>query len=225
MDTIELVDVTRVYALGATQVEALRGITLRLASGTATAVVGPSGSGKSTLLHVCGALDRVTSGSVRVLDTDLTRADDRTLTRFRRHHLGFIFQFFHLLPTLTAVENVMVPARLARMGRHEARARAGELLAGVGLAHRLAHRPTELSGGECQRVAIARSLVLDPEIILADEPTGNLDHTTGAAILRLLLALAHERHRTVFIVTHDREVAEQCDRIVSLRDGKLADGG
>ncbi|MBI3180461.1 MAG: ABC transporter ATP-binding protein, partial [Deltaproteobacteria bacterium] len=168
VDSIELADVTRVYAVGAAKVEALRGVTLRLAAGTATAVVGPSGSGKSTLLHICGALDRATSGTVRVLGTELTRADDRTLTRFRRHHLGFIFQFFHLLPTLTAVENVMVPARLARVGRKEARQRAGELLAGVGLAHRLRHRPTELSGGDCQRVAIARSLVLDPEIILAD---------------------------------------------------------
>ena len=223
MGSIDLANVARVYETGASAVQALRGVSLSLQAGTATAVVGPSGSGKSTLLHLCGALDQPTTGTVHVLGTDLTRADDKTLTRFRRQHLGVIFQFFHLLPTLSALENVMLPARLARVGRKEVNDRAVGLLGRVGLGERLTHRPQELSGGERQRVAIARALVLDPEIILADEPTGNLDHATGASVLQLLLELAHERSRTVLIVTHDPEVAAKCDRTVTLRDGALAE--
>jgi putative ABC transport system ATP-binding protein len=219
MAAIELEGVTRIYDGGAQEVRALRGVDLSLEAGSATAIVGPSGSGKSTLLHICGALDSPTSGTVSVLGTDLTRAEDRILTRFRRDHLGFIFQFFHLLPTLDAIENVMIPARLARVSAGEARARARRLLDRVGLAERLRHRPSELSGGERQRVAIARSLILEPQIVLADEPTGNLDHETGASVLGLLLELAHEQGRTVLIVTHDLEVAAKCDRIVMLRDG------
>jgi putative ABC transport system ATP-binding protein len=221
MAAIELEHVTRVYDGGVQEVRALRGIDLALDAGSATAIVGPSGSGKSTLLHICGALDTPTAGTVTVLGTDLTRAEDRTLTLFRRDHLGFIFQFFHLLPTLDALENVMIPARLARVSAPEARARAVRLLERVGLAERARHRPSELSGGERQRVAIARSLILDPEIVLADEPTGNLDHETGASVLGLLLELAHERGRTVLIVTHDQEVAAKCDRLVMLRDGQI----
>ena len=221
MASIALKDVTRVYDSGARRVEALRGVTLALNAGTVTAIVGPSGSGKSTLLHICGALDQPTQGSVTVLDTDLSHADDRTLTRFRREHLGFIFQFFHLLPTLSALENVMLPARLARRGRRLAEAQASALLERVGLSTRVEHRPSELSGGERQRVAIARALVLDPAIILADEPTGNLDHDTGQQVLQLLFDLAHERQRTVFIVTHDQEVARACDQTIALRDGRV----
>jgi putative ABC transport system ATP-binding protein len=221
MAAIELERVTRVYDGGPSEVRALRGVDLVLRSGSATAIVGPSGSGKSTLLHICGALDSPTSGKVSVLDTDLTRADDRTLTLFRRDHLGFIFQFFHLLPTLSALENVMIPARLARVAAPESLGRAMRLLDRVGLSARTDHRPAELSGGERQRVAIARSLVLEPEIVLADEPTGNLDHETGSSVLSLLLELAHEQGRTVLIVTHDMEVARACDRIVTLRDGLI----
>jgi putative ABC transport system ATP-binding protein len=221
MPSIALDRVSRVYDSGARRVEALRGVTLTLEAGTATAIVGPSGSGKSTLLHICGALDQPTAGTVRVLGTDLTTADDRTLTRFRRDHLGFIFQFFHLLPTLSAVENVMLPARLARRPRKVAEIQARALLDRVGLAARAEHRPSQLSGGERQRVAIARALVLDPAIVLADEPTGNLDHGTGGQVLRLLLDLAHERQRTVFIVTHDPDVAGACDETVTLRDGRV----
>jgi putative ABC transport system ATP-binding protein len=225
MSAIELERVTRTYDGGAQEVRALRGIDLALDPGSATAIVGPSGSGKSTLLHICGALDTPTSGQVRVLGTELTQADDRTLTRFRRDHLGFIFQFFHLLPTLDALENVMIPARMARVGAAESRTRAQHLLDRVGLGARTRHRPSELSGGERQRVAIARSLILQPQIILADEPTGNLDHETGASVLGLLLELAHEQGRTVLIVTHDPEVAAACDRIVRLRDGIIEDPG
>ena len=225
MAAIELEKVTRIYEGGASEVRALRGIDLTLDAGSATAIVGPSGSGKSTLLHICGALDSPTAGIVRVLGVDLTRADDATLTRFRRDHLGFIFQFFHLLPTLSALENVMVPARLARVGASDSRSRAERLLHRVGLASRITHRPAELSGGERQRVAIARSLVLEPEIVLADEPTGNLDHETGSSVLELLLELAHEQGRTVLIVTHDLEVAAKCDRIVTLRDGRIEAAG
>ncbi|MBI5511955.1 MAG: ABC transporter ATP-binding protein [Deltaproteobacteria bacterium] len=220
--SIALTEVRRVYDAGARRVEALRGVTLTLRAGTATAIVGPSGSGKSTLLHICGALDRPTAGEVVVLGTNLTTASDATLTRFRRDHLGFIFQFFHLLPTLSALENVMLPARLARRGARAAETLATTLLARVGLADRVQHRPAQLSGGERQRVAIARALVLDPAIILADEPTGNLDRATGGQVLSLLFALAHERQRTVFIVTHDPEVARLCDRTVTLRDGQVA---
>jgi ABC-type lipoprotein export system ATPase subunit len=183
--------------------------------------MGPSGSGKSTLLHICGALDLPTAGRVTVLGEDLTRATDAVLTTFRRRHLGFIFQSFHLLPTLSALENVLVPARLARAPRRESQVHAAALLERVGLSGRLSHRPSQLSGGERQRVAIARALVLGPEVVLADEPTGNLDHEIGGAVLRLLLDLAHEERRTVLIVTHDPEVAQACDRTVRLRDGRL----
>jgi putative ABC transport system ATP-binding protein len=222
MSSIELSAVQRTYEAGALSVHALKGVDLELREGTATAIVGPSGSGKSTLLHICGALDRPSQGRVRVLGTDLTSADDRTLTLFRRQHLGFIFQFFHLLPTLSAFENTVLPARLARASRSEKDAKARALLERVGLGGRLQHRPAEMSGGERQRVALARALVLDPEIILADEPTGNLDQATGAAVLQLLLELAHEQKRTVLIVTHNPEVAAACDRTVTLRDGRIA---
>ncbi|MBI2566927.1 MAG: ABC transporter ATP-binding protein [Candidatus Schekmanbacteria bacterium] len=224
MAAIELQNVTRVYDRGASEVRALRGVELTLEAGSATAVVGPSGSGKSTLLHICGALDTPTSGTVRVLGTDLSRAGDEVLTRFRRDHLGFIFQFFHLLPTLSALENVMIPARMARVSSSECRSRAQGLLERVGLKARLGHPPAKLSGGERQRVAIARSLILEPQVVLADEPTGNLDHETGASVLTLLLDLAHQQGRTVMIVTHDMEVAAACDRIVTLRDGRIDTG-
>jgi putative ABC transport system ATP-binding protein len=222
MSSIELNEVVRTYETGAASVQALKGVDLELREGTATAIVGPSGSGKSTLLHICGALDRPSTGRVRVLGTDLTTADDRTLTLFRREHLGFIFQFFHLLPTLSAFENTVLPARLARASRADKDAKAKALLERVGLGGRLEHRPAEMSGGERQRVALARALVLDPEIILADEPTGNLDGATGAAVLQLLLELAHAEKRTVLIVTHNPEVAEACDRTITLRDGRIA---
>ncbi len=219
--SLTLSAVNRVYTSGANVVHALRDVDLQLDAGTTTAVVGPSGSGKSTLLHICGALDLPSSGTIHVLGRNLTKATDQELTQFRRDHLGFIFQFFHLLPTLSALENVLLPARLAHRPRHESEKHARSLLERVGLTERLHHRPATLSGGERQRVAIARSLILDPQIILADEPTGNLDHTTGRLILQLLLDLAHERQRTILIVTHDLEVARACDRTVTLRDGKL----
>ena len=220
-ESLRLEAVHRTYEMGRASVHALRDVSLAVEEGTAVAVVGPSGSGKSTLLHICGALDLPTSGTVSVLGEDLSRASDATRTRFRREHLGFIFQAFHLLPTLTARENVLIPARLARMGRAEAERRAVELLERVGLADRVRHRPSELSGGERQRVAIARALILDPRIILADEPTGNLDHEMGGAVLDLLMDLAHGQGRTVVIVTHDLEVAQSCDRQIRLRDGRI----
>ena len=219
--TIQIEDVTRAYEVGSTNVWALRGLSLQVETASATAIVGPSGSGKSTLLHICGALDRPTSGRVKVLGEDLSTANDQILTGFRRRHLGFIFQAFHLLPTLSALENVLIPARLARVSRAESDQRARELLERVGLADRLQHRPAELSGGERQRVAIARALILDPQVVLADEPTGNLDHEIGGAVLELLLDLAHHQKRTVVVVTHDPEVAIACDRTIRLRDGKI----
>ena len=225
MTAILLTNVERTYRIGEAQVEALRGVSMQLEPGSSTAVVGPSGSGKSTLLHLCGALDRATGGEVRVLDQDLAAADDKTLTRFRQHHIGFVFQFFHLFPTLTAQENVALPARMAKLGSAEANERATVLLEQLGMSARSKHLPDELSGGERQRVAIARALVMRPQILLADEPTGNLDHDTGRRIMDILLELTQGGDRTLLVVTHDDEVARRCDRVITLRDGLISDAG
>jgi len=225
VSAIVLRDVWRSYATGAVAVEALRGVSLEIAEGSAVAVVGPSGSGKSSLLHLCGAVDAPTSGEVRVLGTPLHDLSEEARTRFRRDHLGFVFQFFHLLSTLDALENVMVPARLAGRSAAEAEASARAGLERLGLGARMANRPSELSGGEQQRVAIARALVLSPRIVLADEPSGNLDAETGAGVIALLLDLARAEGRTVVMVTHDERAAAACDRIVRLRDGRVESAG
>ena len=217
---IRLAGVERTYPADV-PVPALRGITLEVPAGSAAAVVGPSGSGKSTLLRICGALDRPTGGTVHVLGHDLTTADDATLTRFRRHRVGFVFQFFELLPTSSALENVMLPARLARERPAEARRRALSLLERVELTRRADHLPHQLSGGERQRVAVARALVMGPELILADEPTGNLDGASGAAVLELLLGVTRGEGRTLVVVTHDDRIAARCDQVVRLSDGGL----
>ncbi|MGD9093651.1 MAG: ABC transporter ATP-binding protein/permease, partial [Anaerolineales bacterium] len=221
--SIQLLDVWRQYQLGSVEVDALKNINLEIDQGDFVALVGPSGSGKSTLLNLLGGLDHPSSGEINVQGISLHTASEEELTRHRRHNVGFIFQTFNLLPTLTALENVALPLMLDGVGLAERDKRAIELLQRVGLGHRLEHRPTELSGGEQQRAAIARALVNDPQLILADEPTGNLDSSTGAEVMGLLRELNTERGVTLIIVTHDPEVAAFADRIVHLRDGEICD--
>jgi ABC-type lipoprotein export system ATPase subunit/ABC-type lipoprotein release transport system permease subunit len=218
---IQLIDVCRQYHLGSANVNALKNINLEITEGEFVALVGPSGSGKSTLLNLLGGLDHPTSGEINVQSVALHTANEEELTQHRRHNVGFIFQTFNLLPILTALENVALPLMLSGVGLTERNQRATELLQRVGLGHRLNHRPTEMSGGEQQRAAIARALVNDPQLILADEPTGNLDSSTGADVMRLLRELNTERDVTLIIVTHDSEIAAYSDRIVHLRDGEI----
>jgi putative ABC transport system ATP-binding protein len=218
---VRAVGLTRRYKMGDGFVDALREVDLTSARGEFVALVGPSGSGKSTVLNLIGGLDRPTSGQVWVNGTELSASDELTLTRHRRQHVGFVFQGFNLLPRLTAEENVALPLMFSGVPESERMARARALLARVGLGARLAHRPTELSGGEQQRVAIARALVGQPDILLADEPTGNLDTVTGAEIMSLLKELNRERGLTLLVVTHDPEVAAFADRVVKLRDGQV----
>ncbi|HTM85044.1 MAG TPA: ABC transporter ATP-binding protein [Mycobacterium sp.] len=221
--TVELRSVVRQYQVGGQSVQALSEISLRLQGGQFVSVVGPSGAGKSTLLHLLGALDSPDAGSILFAGDEIGRLSDAQQSQFRHHRVGFVFQFFNLLPTLSAWENVAVPKLLdgIRLGR--ARADAVALLDRVGLGNRIAHRPAELSGGEMQRVAVARALMMDPPLILADEPTGNLDSGTGASILALLAGLAHEagRGRLVVMVTHNADAAAATDRVITLQDGRL----
>jgi putative ABC transport system ATP-binding protein len=222
MDTVvRAVGLARRYKMGDTFVDALRGVDLELTRGEFVALVGPSGSGKSTVLNLVGGLDRPTSGEVWIDDTELSGSDEKTLTRHRRRQVGFVFQSFNLLPRLSAEENVALPLMFSGVPEKERRARARELLERMGLSARLTHRPTQLSGGEQQRVAIARALVGQPIILLADEPTGNLDTTTGVEIMRLLKELNQEHGLTLLVVTHDPEVAAFADRVVRLRDGQV----
>jgi putative ABC transport system ATP-binding protein len=218
---VRAVGLTRRYKMGNAFVDALRGVDLTLARGEFVALVGPSGSGKSTVLNLIGGLDRPTSGEVWINGTELGGSDERTLTHHRRRHVGFVFQSFNLLPRLTAEENVALPLMFSGVPEKERRARARGLLERVGLGPRLAHRPTQLSGGEQQRVAIARALVGQPALLLADEPTGNLDTTTGAETMHLLKELNQEQGLTLLVVTHDPEVAAFADRVVRLRDGRV----
>lgn len=222
-NAIQLVDVCRQYHLGSTEVNALKNINLEIDPSEFVALVGPSGSGKSTLLNLLGGLDHPTSGEINVQGVALQAANEEELSGHRRHNVGFIFQTFNLLPTLTALENVALPLMLGGVGLDERNQRAEALLQRVGLGHRLAHRPTELSGGEQQRAAIARALVNNPQLILADEPTGNLDSSSGGEVMRLLRELNAERGVTLIVVTHDPEVAAYADRIVYLRDGEISE--
>jgi putative ABC transport system ATP-binding protein len=205
---------------GGRMLTVLDDVSLDVAAGETVAVAGPSGSGKSTLLGLVAGLDTPSSGTIVVAGVEVTRLGENALARFRRETLGYVFQSYHLIPTLTAAENVAVPLDLA--GAAAASARAGELLAGMGLAERAHHYPAQLSGGEQQRVALARAMALDPPLLLADEPTGNLDSATGAAIVDRLFALNRERGTTLVLVTHDTALAERADRVVSLRDGRIA---
>src|SRR3954470_4604486 len=219
---IELLRVTKQFA-GKRQVTALEEVTLTIPRGEMVSIIGPSGSGKSTLLNLIGGLDRATSGEVRVDGEALAGLTDDQLTRVRRDKIGFIFQFFNLLPTLSCLENVGLPLHLRGWPRQRVDARARELLALVHLGDRMEHRPDELSGGERQRVAIARALSIYPPVLLADEPTGHLDPRTGQEILALVRGLHARLGSTVVIVTHDLKVAQSCDRTISLRDGRVVE--
>jgi len=216
---VDLVDVRKTYQMGGV-VEALAGVSLSLADGSYTAVMGPSGSGKSTLLNLIGGLDTPTEGTVTVGGRDLSTATENELAAVRGSEVGFVFQTFNLMPRLTAVENVAMPLVFDGWDRGERRERARGLLDDVGLGERLDHRPAELSGGQRQRVAIARALAPNPQIILADEPTGNVDTETGERIMGLLADL-HDAGNTIMLVTHERRIAEHAERIVHVRDGVL----
>jgi putative ABC transport system ATP-binding protein len=212
-------DVVRRYGEGDTAVDALRGVSVDIAQGRLTAVMGPSGSGKSTLMHILAGLDTPTAGEVTVAGVDITDLDDSALTVLRRDHIGFIFQFFNLLPMLTAVENIALPLKLA--GGKPDQQWLAELVETVGLTDRLTHRPSELSGGQQQRVAVARALVSRPSVMFADEPTGNLDSTTGGEILSLLRDSVDELGQTTVMVTHDAHAAAIADRVLFLADGDI----
>jgi len=218
---VEAVDVRRSYPLDGVAVEALRGVSLRIDQGVYVAVVGPSGSGKSTLMHLMGCLDRPTSGVLRVGGRDVATLHDGELAELRNRTIGFVFQSFQLLGRTSALDNVALPLVYRGARRAERRERAEAALRAVGLGHRLDHRPSQLSGGEQQRVAIARALVGEPRLLLADEPTGNLDTGSGAEVMRLLSDLVRDRGVAVVVVTHDHEVAALADRRVHVRDGLL----
>jgi putative ABC transport system ATP-binding protein len=207
---------------GASRVHILKGLTLDIAAGEAVGLVGPSGSGKSTLLMVAAGLERPDSGMVRIVGQDLSVLDEDALARFRGAYVGIVFQAFHLIPTMTALENVAIPLELA--GRADAYDRAREELGAVGLGGRLHHYPPQLSGGEQQRVALARALAPSPAILVADEPTGNLDEATGRQIIDLIFALKRERGATLVLVTHDPALADRCDRRIRLRSGEIVAG-
>jgi len=222
---VQAVDLSRTYEVGETAIEALQGINLNVGQGEFVALVGPSGSGKSTFLNLVGGLDRPTSGELWVDGVELSASKEKTLTEHRRRRVGFVFQSFNLLPRLTALENVALPLMFVGLAKQARLARARGLLCQVGLENRLHHRPTQLSGGEQQRVAIARALVGSPTIILADEPTGNVDSVTGREIMAVLRELNKEQGVTLLLVTHDAEAAGFADRIIHLHDGQISKEG
>jgi putative ABC transport system ATP-binding protein len=216
---IQLEDVHLKLASAAGDVNILRGLSLEIAAGESVGVVGPSGAGKSSMMMIIGGLERATAGRVEVADADLTRLTEDELALWRRDAVGIVFQSFRLVPTMTALENVAMPLELA--GRPDAFARAERQLAAVGLDHRLQHYPEQLSGGEQQRTALARAFVAEPKLLLADEPTGNLDGATGQAIIELMFELRARAGTTLVLITHDRALAGRCDRVVHLADGRI----
>jgi putative ABC transport system ATP-binding protein len=223
-DSMVLLDDVRLtLASDAGAVNVLRGISLAVAPGETVSVVGPSGSGKSTMMMIIGGLERPSSGRVVVAGSDLSGMNEDALARFRRDRIGIVFQSFHLVPTMNAVENVAIPLELA--GRRDAFARAEAGLEAVGLGHRLLHYPGQLSGGEQQRVALARAFTIAPKLLLADEPTGNLDTATGRLVIDLLFTLQAQHGTTLVLITHDASLAQRCDRIIRLADGRVVDDG
>lgn len=219
---VRVAGLTKRYESGETSVEALKGIDLTIEKGEFVAVMGPSGSGKSTLMHILGALESYNDGTVEIGGDEIGGLDEKALTLLRRDKIGFIFQFFNLLPTMTAAENVMLPSLIAGEKASALEARAGELLELVGLGERAKHLPSQLSGGEQQRVSVARSLMREPDLLLADEPTGNLDSKNGAAVLDMLRDVQQKSDHTIMMVTHDAAAASRATRVVFLRDGLIA---
>lgn len=219
--TLEASDLRKTYAGGETPVEALRGVSLRLEQRDFVALMGPSGCGKSSLLHLCGAMDRPSGGSIEFEGQVLEQLDDDQLTRLRRERIGFVFQFFNLLPTLTVAENVALPLLLAKTQARKAEATAERWIERVGLGQRRYHYPQQLSGGEMQRAAIARAVVHRPALLIADEPTGNLDSVNGAQVIELLRELNREIGVTILLATHSAEIAASAQRVVRLRDGRI----
>jgi putative ABC transport system ATP-binding protein len=220
---VELENLEKSYRLGKVTVDALRGVTLKLQQGEFMVIMGPSGSGKTTLLNIIGTLDKPSSGRALVDGEDITRMNDGQLTKLRRHKIGFVFQFHNLIPVLNALENVELPLMTSGVKRKLSRDRALELLRRVGLQDRTGHLPDELSGGEQQRVAIARALANHPRLVLADEPTGDLDTQTGSEVVQLLHSMAKQENSSVVVVTHDPVVAERADRLIEMRDGKITE--
>ncbi len=220
---IELQNVKKVYKMDGVETHALRGVDLKIRKQEFIAIMGPSGSGKSTLLHMVGALDKPSSGKIILDGVDISRLKESDLARLRGKKIGFIFQFFNLHPNLNALENVELPMIIIEKEKQERRKKAIELLKAVGIENRADHLPSQLSGGEHQRVAIARALANDPEIILADEPTGNLDTKTEAEIMKFLIELQKERQMTVAVITHENEIAKYAERIIRIVDGKIAE--
>lgn len=220
---IRVSQVTKDLSLGKVRINVLRGVSMEVHPGEMVGIVGPSGSGKTTLLGIIGGLDLPTSGTVEIDGVDVSRMGEDRLTEIRNEKIGFVFQFFNLIPTLTALENVMLPIQFARRPQFKAEKRAKELLAMFGLQDRLNHRPAELSGGQQQRVALARALANNPPMILADEPTGNLDTESGKRVLETLTRIREEQGTTVILVTHDSELANQMDRVMWLVDGKIVE--
>jgi len=218
---IRLEDAKKIYKMGAVEVPALRGATMSVFPGEFVAIMGPSGSGKSTLMNLVGALDTPTSGRVFLEDQDIAKLSESDLAEVRGRKIGFVFQKFNLITSLSALENVVLPTMFQGVSSSERLARATQILQRVGLSHRINHRPTELSGGEQQRVAIARALVVQPDVVLADEPTGNLDSVSGREIMALLEELHEKEKKTIVMVTHDANVAEFAERIILIRDGMV----
>jgi putative ABC transport system ATP-binding protein len=217
---LQLEDVAKIYRLGGQEIRALDGVSLTITEGEFAAIIGPSGSGKSTLMHLIGGLDTPDEGRLVICGHDLSRAGGDQLSRVRNREIGFVFQSFNLLPRFNVVENISLPMAYAGVGSRERRRRGEELARKVGLGERLGNRPGQLSGGQCQRVAIARALANNPRLLLGDEPTGNLDSSTGEAILEMFRQL-HRDGMTVVLVTHDPEIAAVCDRVIEIRDGRI----
>ncbi len=218
---IELRNVAKIYRMGETKIKALNGVTLTVERGEFLSLVGPSGSGKSTVLNIIGCIDTPTSGEVYFDGVDISKLNDRGLTKIRLHKIGFIFQQFYLIPTLNAMENVELPMKEAKVQREERRRRVGQLLEQVGLGQRKKHYPSQLSGGEQQRVAIARALANRPSVLLADEPTGEIDSETSEKIVSLLRQLNSKEQVTLIVVTHDLKIARHADRMITIEDGKI----
>ncbi len=221
MDVIKTEDLRKVYFLEEEKIEALKGINITVKKGEMVALMGPSGSGKSTLLHLLGGIDVPTEGKVFINDFDIFSLDDKKLSVFRNKHIGFVFQFHYLLPEFTVLENVMLPVQI--YNKRDAKEKAERILRLLGLEHRLNHKPTQISGGEQQRTAIARAVVNEPDIILADEPTGNLDSENAHNVMNIFKEMNKKANVSIVIATHDPEIAEYCDRIFYLKDGQIQD--